>query len=75
MHPPERPDTSPRPTKHTESANVPRDNTVRKIYIGIVLFLACWMGSTFTWGLPGFYLPVVLMVPILVLLLVRIARG
>ena len=64
-----------RESKSPHDTTPPEQKTIRRIYLALAVFLALWGGSIWTWGLPGFYMPVVMIVPIMVFLLVRIARG
>jgi len=56
----------------------PRDPdaaAVVPILLGVVIFLALWGGSIALWGVPGLYIPALVMVPVIWVALLLISRG
>ena len=45
------------------------------ILLGVVVFLALWGGSIALWGIPGLYIPALVMVPVIWAALLLISRG
>lgn len=45
------------------------------ILLGVVIFLALWGGSIALWGVPGLYIPALVMVPVIWVALLLISRG
>lgn len=65
-------------TSKTAADQTPRDPdaaAVVPIMIGLVIFLALWGGSIALWGVPGLYIPAVMMVPVIWAALLLISRG
>ncbi len=48
---------------------------LKRIFLGIFLFLAGWGGSVVMWGIPGLYLPALALVPVMYIILILISRG
>lgn len=46
-----------------------------RILLVVLLALAAWGGSIVIWGVPGLYIPAVIMVPVLMGMLIWISRG
>ncbi|MEI4231442.1 hypothetical protein [Roseovarius sp. D22-M7] len=61
-------------TKHSHD-----DKSDRKaeaiLLIGVLLFIAAWAGSVVIWGIPGLYIPAVILVPVIYVLMVWGSRG
>ncbi|WP_294613527.1 hypothetical protein [uncultured Roseovarius sp.] len=56
----------------------PRDPdaaVVGPILLVVVIFLVLWGGSIALWGIPGLYMPAVIMVPVIWAGLLLISRG
>ncbi len=65
-------------TQKLAADETPRDPDaalVVPIMIGLVLFLALWGTSIALWGIPGLYIPAVMMVPVIWVGLLLISRG
>ncbi len=65
-------------TQKPTADETPRDPDaalVVPVMIGLVLFLAAWSGSIALWGIPGLYIPAVIMVPVIWVGLLLISRG
>ena len=45
------------------------------VYLGVALLVAAWAGSIASFGLPGLFIPPLMMVPVVVLILIRLAWG
>lgn len=45
------------------------------IYATLLLVVALWGLSIFTWGVPGLYMPAVCFVPVMYALLIIISKG
>lgn len=45
------------------------------ILLSVLVFLAGWGLSIFTWGVPGLYIPALALVPVMSALLILISRG
>lgn len=48
---------------------------VRRISLGLALFLVGWAGSVALWGIPGLYVPALALVPVMWVVLLVISRG
>jgi hypothetical protein len=67
----------------TRNSEPPADQTPRDpdaaavgpILLGVVIFLALWGGSIALWGIPGLYIPALVMVPVIWAALLLISRG
>lgn len=46
-----------------------------RILLVVLIAVAGWGGSIAIWGMPGLYIPALIMVPVLMGLLVWISRG
>lgn len=64
-----------KPNANDETPRDPDAALVVPILIGVVLFLALWGGSIALWGVPGLYIPAVIMVPVIWVALLLISRG
>jgi len=45
------------------------------LLVGVLLFIAAWAGSVVLWGIPGLYIPAVMLVPVIYVLMVLGSRG
>jgi hypothetical protein len=45
------------------------------LLLGVLLFIALWAGSVVIWGIPGLYIPAVILVPLIYLVMVIGTRG
>jgi hypothetical protein len=52
-----------------------KEPTLWPVYLGVALLVSAWVGSIVTFGLPGLFLPPLMMVPVVVLILIRLAWG
>lgn len=59
----------------THATEKPARSPEKTAFAGVFIFLALWALSTFTFGLPGFYIPAVAMVPIIWAVLITITMG
>ena len=66
---------TPKPTADDETPRDPDAALVVPIVIGLLLFLALWGASIALWGIPGLYIPAVMMVPVIWVGLLLISRG
>ncbi|MEP2530062.1 hypothetical protein [Shimia sp.] len=55
--------------------DVQSPNLVRNIYLALAGGLGLWGGAIALWGVPGLYMPAVLLVPVFAVLLVIVTRG
>ncbi|SHK87306.1 hypothetical protein SAMN05444414_10242 [Roseovarius marisflavi] len=65
-------------TSKPTAGGTPRDSDaalVVPILLGVVVFLALWGTSIALWGVPGLYIPAVIMVPVIWVGLLLISRG
>ncbi|MDT8326857.1 MAG: hypothetical protein RQ750_05640 [Roseovarius sp.] len=58
-----------------ETPRDPDAALVVPILLAVVIFLALWGGSIALWGVPGLYIPAVIMVPVIWVGLLLISRG
>jgi fatty acid desaturase len=49
--------------------------TVLKILLSVAVFVAGWATSVVLWGIPGLYIPALILVPVVWALLLIISRG
>ncbi|MGR3460545.1 MAG: hypothetical protein ACU0AX_10890 [Roseovarius sp.] len=49
--------------------------TVLRILLSVAVFVAGWATSVALWGIPGFYIPALMLVPVVWGLLITISRG
>lgn len=75
-------DNTPREEELIEAAEVKADThdaeadpALWPIYAALVAFLAALAGSVMIFGLPGLYIPMVALVPVVYFLLIRISMG
>ncbi|MGI3211689.1 hypothetical protein ACROSR_11300 [Roseovarius tibetensis] len=61
-------------TNHTDTEKSDRKAEII-LLVGVLLFLAAWAGSVVIWGIPGLYIPAVLLVPVIYVLMVLGSRG
>lgn len=45
------------------------------LLVGVLLFIAAWAGSVVIWGIPGLYIPAVILVPVIYVVMVWGSRG
>lgn len=45
------------------------------VLVGVLLFIAAWAGSVVIWGIPGLYIPAVILVPVIYVVMVWGSRG
>ncbi len=45
------------------------------LLLGALLFLAAWVGCVAIWGIPGLYIPALLLVPVVYVLMILGSRG
>ncbi len=45
------------------------------LLVGAILLLAAWAGSVVIWGIPGLYIPAVILVPVIYVLMILGSRG
>ena len=45
------------------------------LLVGVLVFIAAWAGSVVIWGIPGLYIPAVILVPVIYVLMVWGSRG
>lgn len=65
-------------TSKPTASETPRDPDaalVAPILLAVVVFLALWGTSIALWGVPGLYIPAVIMVPVIWVGLLLISRG
>lgn len=65
-------------TSKPTASETPRDPDaalVVPILLAVVVFLALWGTSIALWGVPGLYIPAVIMVPVIWVGLLLISRG
>lgn len=67
-------DTTPTQTVAAQSDDTSVSLDTR-ILIGVLLFIAAWAGSVVTWGIPGLYIPALMLVPLIWIALIIISRG
>jgi hypothetical protein len=56
-------------THHGEDTGSDRKAEILLI-LGTILFLAAWAGSVALWGVPGLYIPALILVPVVYILMV-----
>ncbi len=67
---------TPTPTPPTDQTpHDPDAAAARHILIGVVIFLAAWGGSIALWGIPGLYIPALILVPVVYAVLLLISRS
>ena len=64
-----------RPSEAETNKSTDTDPNLLPIYAALVLFLVVMVTSAALFGLPGLYLPVVSLVPVMFVLLIRISLG
>jgi fatty acid desaturase len=47
----------------------------KRIYQGVLAAVVAWGGSVAIWGIPGLYIPALMLVPVIVAVLFIITRG
>jgi hypothetical protein len=66
-------------TEHNHTDDSDTEKSDRKaealLLVGVLLFIAAWAGSVVLWGVPGFYIPAVILVPVIYVLMVWGSRG
>jgi hypothetical protein len=66
-------------TEHNHTDDSATEKSDRKaealLLVGALLFIAAWAGSVVLWGIPGFYIPAVILVPVIYVLMVWGSRG
>lgn len=66
-------------TEHDETHDTEQARSDRKaeiiLLLGAILFLAAWAGSVVLWGIPGLYIPALILVPVVYVLMVVGSRG
>lgn len=67
--------TDTRETAQAEGRNKAENALARRIVMVVVLALLAWAGAVALWGLPGLYLPALLLVPVIWVLLLVISFG
>lgn len=67
-------DTTPAPGTNAHTGG-DETNLAMKIIFTVLVLLAAWGVSIYTWGVPGLYIPALAAVPFMYLLLVTIAKG
>lgn len=61
-------------THDTETAGSDRKAEII-LLLGAILFLAAWAGSVALWGIPGLYIPALILVPVVYVLMIVGSRG
>ncbi len=62
-------------TAETEEEKQAEAKLGLRILLVVLLALVAWGGSIAIWGVPGLYVPALIMVPVLMGLLIWISRG
>ena len=66
-------------TEHNHTDDSDKKKSDRKaeiiLLVGVLLFLAAWAGSVALWGIPGLYIPALILVPVVYVLMVLGSRG
>jgi len=63
--------------EHTDDSNTEKSDrrVAALLLVGVLVFLAAWAGSVVLWGIPGFYIPALILVPVVYALMVIGSRG
>lgn len=64
-------------TEHDDTHDTGKSDRKAEILLilGAILFIAAWAGSVLLWGIPGLYIPAVILVPLIYVLLILGSRG
>lgn len=66
-------------TDTNRTTDTEKDRADRKaaniLLAGALAFLAAWAGSVAIWGIPGLYIPALILVPVVYILMVLGSRG
>jgi len=70
-------DTTTDITQTTEetSENIEKNPTLWPVYLGLAVLVTAWVASIVTFGIPGLFIPALMMVPLAILMLIRLAWG
>ena len=56
-------------------SNQPDRRTVAWLLVAVAVFLALWAASVALFGIPGLYIPALVLVPVIWVVLIVISRG
>lgn len=64
---------APDAARHSDAPNT--KHLEKRIYQGLLAAVVAWGGSVAIWGIPGLYIPALMLVPVIVAVLFIITRG